>query len=231
MAIAFDAGSVGDTASGTSLTFSHTCSGLNRILALTIATWRATPTPAPTVTATYNGVAVDTLSSTLPFNFASSFARITMLALKAPTTGANNVVITASATCEIIASSVSYTGVDQTTPFGTPSSTSVGVGTGSITQNISSAVGDLVIDGLIGYDMGTETPGANQTSRAPNDNTTVTNSTFMSEEAGVATTTMSWSWTGTSEAAAQIAVNMNAAGASAALSGTVTASITEADIV
>jgi hypothetical protein len=210
MAIAFNAASTGETGSGPSLTVSHACSGSDRVLVVTVSTWTTTD-PAPTPTATYNGVSMTQITThAFPFTLVDSFARITMFRLVAPATGANDIVIS-SATAEIVLSAASYTGVDQTTPFDTPSATDINQPTSTISQVISSETGDMVIDGIIGFDMGTVSAGAGQTQRAANNNGGTVNSTFMSEEAGAASVTMSDSWTNAIEDVGQIAVNMNAA--------------------
>jgi hypothetical protein len=103
-----------------------------------------------------------------------------------------------------------YYNVNQTTPFDTPGKAS-GSGT-SLSQNITSAANDLVVD-FIGVNDGTTTltVGGGQTERPPNYGVGGSGGARAggSEEAGAATVTMSWSWTGT-QRSSQVAVNLNA---------------------
>lgn len=106
MAIAFDA-ATGSSTTGTSLTYSHTCSGSNRALIVHYVT----DTSNDLVTGvTYNGVAMSFIG-----RVQSPSSRWTgIYYLAAPATGANNVVISASGSAYLEASSASYTGVKQT---------------------------------------------------------------------------------------------------------------------
>ena len=215
MAIAFDAGSQGDSGSATSLTVSHTCTGSDRILLVSVGTWDGVGVPVvPTVT--YNAVSM-TQVATLLFG-SSGDQRLTMFRLVAPATGANNIVVSASSASDIVMAATSYTGVDQTTPLGTPG-TDTSPSDTEVTQALTSETGDLVIDCVAWYNQSI-TVGSGQTARVTNDNGASLDSVAMSDEAGATSVTMSWSWT-TGEWAAQIAANMNAAsaGSDIALSG------------
>src|SRR3990167_10508461 len=133
MAIAIDATSQGETASGASLTIAHTCTGTNRVLYLAVYTFNS-PTPS-TVTATYAGTGMTALGNTVLGS--ENKERLTVLRLIAPATGANNIVITPSINpSEIAMAAVSWTGVDQTTPFDTASLTAPDAGT-AVSQTIS----------------------------------------------------------------------------------------------
>lgn len=106
MAIAFDTTTTSSLwSSVTSITFSHTCSGSDRMLF--VAT--ANNTGANISGVTYNGVAMTqiwTINNAAP-------SKMYFWYLIAPATGANNITVTATGTCSIIAKSVSYTGVKQ----------------------------------------------------------------------------------------------------------------------
>ena len=127
MAIAFDASSIRtqDSGGGTTSTWSHTCTGSDRILfvGVTVGT-------GMTVSGvTYNGVSM-TQVATLALGGAV-FNNGYIFRLVAPATGANNIVVTASADTFIYAAATSYTGVDQTTPIdvsGTNSTTGTSLG-------------------------------------------------------------------------------------------------------
>jgi hypothetical protein len=104
MAIAFDAVSESWTNSGTSLTWSHTCSGSDRILWVSVMTLSTR-----TVTGvTYNGVSLTSLTRS------SGSQPMQLWYLIAPATGANNIVVSINSTASFIyTSAASYTGVNQ----------------------------------------------------------------------------------------------------------------------
>lgn len=107
MAIANDSFTNGAFTSGTTHTFSHTCSGTDRILY--VHAFINTTTDRVTGV-TYNGT-----SMTLLHKFSPAAGRyLYVFALINPDTGANNVVISASASVAIGGNAVSYTGVSQT---------------------------------------------------------------------------------------------------------------------
>lgn len=110
MAIAFDAetGAFTNSSSG-SLTFSHTCTGSNRALYVAVCTSAAT-----TVTGiTYAGAAM-TLVDSYTATGQDAITDNTLYMLIAPASGANDVIVTASASGHIIyAQAASYTGAAQ----------------------------------------------------------------------------------------------------------------------
>lgn len=112
MAIAFDAATGPNySASGTTNTFAHTCTGSDRILFVVAA--HHNTVPASSVTGiTYAGVAM-----TLLRTYQSSNAKFDLYYLVAPATGSNNVVITMDISDASIGIAASYTGVDQTSPI------------------------------------------------------------------------------------------------------------------
>ena len=117
MAIAFDAFTAGTTGSGqSSITFSKTCTGADRFLIVSVTTFNfSSGTPSPT--ATYNGVTMTIVAqNVVAFNVNNW--RVHQFYLKAPASGANNVVVTATTgTGWFRAVASSYTGVDQTSPL------------------------------------------------------------------------------------------------------------------
>jgi hypothetical protein len=122
MAIALDLDSNANSGSTTvsSLIWSHTCSGANRILLVGIA---YTGSSATISSVTYNGVAMTALFGT-PIA-ATSALHVQIFYLLAPATGANNIVVTPSITASIYGGAASFTGVDQSAP----SNTNSGIGT------------------------------------------------------------------------------------------------------
>lgn len=146
MAVAFDAvgpSSAGATAAGaTSVTFAHTCTGSNTLLIVGTAVG-VNGTPA--TSATYAGVTMTSLGKVSTNNQASGF--VEMWYLVAPATGTNNVIITSGAGADFSAGSISFTGVDQTTPVGTPV-TSFGDGgvTAPAATVTGTTTGNMVVD-------------------------------------------------------------------------------------
>jgi hypothetical protein len=196
MAIALDA--YATSAGNSPLTFAHTVAGTDRVLLVGVVTDSTATSPS----VTYNGVSMTLIAETASFTIDGLTTDVSLFRLVAPATGANNVVVTGGL-CTAYARS--YTGVDQTTPVENGAAT-----TGAtVSQNIGSATGDLVVD-VIGYHWA-EAPaaGANQTAFAAQEGN---NSTIRgSSEPGAASVTMSWGTVGTVNAG-QVAVNVKAAG-------------------
>jgi hypothetical protein len=109
MAIAFDAATDGGTATGTSLTFSHTCgAGSDRLLLVGING------DLVGVNDDITGVTYAGVSMTLVAKITATTARYQYLYyLLNPATGANNVVISCTNSHFLGATSASYTGVSQ----------------------------------------------------------------------------------------------------------------------
>lgn len=108
MAIARDATSQGNVNPGTSLTVSHVCTGSNLLLLVHVLTNNTNEAIITGVT--YNGVSMTKIKTqvsetTLRYGY--------IYGLLAPSTGANNVVVSASSSSVIGAQCVSYTGVKQ----------------------------------------------------------------------------------------------------------------------
>ena len=154
MAIAFDAVSHGVDGSGTSLSWSHTCTGSNLILFVA-----ALVDTSHTVTSvTYNGVAMTQIASV------DAWTRTALYYLVAPATGTNTVTITASGNNPIYGRATSYTGASQT---GVPDSFSTNTGTGTTSLNLTTTVvaNNSWLVGCIGNDSNTQTAGSNTTIR------------------------------------------------------------------
>lgn len=204
MAIAFDAAT---TAVGTDdLTFAHTVSGALRILIVSIGMRSDTGVGRNDIgSVTYGGVSMTRLDTQQ-----KNALDVYLYYLVAPATGANNVIVDVNpryAGCNIAAVAASYTGVNQVTPLGTQAKT--GVTTTSMSVNVSSATGELVVDAAGKLNTDVLNVGADQTQRGQNGGGTggAHARAAISDEAGAATTTMSWSWTNSVDAAV-IAVPM-----------------------
>lgn len=111
MAIAFDT-STGTDGNGTTLTFSHTCTGSNLILFVSAGT---NVSGSIISGVTYNGVALTNIN--LSGTGIGSLWKTSLWYLVAPATGANNVVITGTITGRIAGASASYTGALQISPI------------------------------------------------------------------------------------------------------------------
>ena len=200
----FDAATTGTAANAGSLTFSHSvgAAGTNRLLIVAVSIDNRTVSGV-----TYNGVAMTSVGS------ATNGKQIShMWRLIAPATGANNVVVTLSGGGDdIIAVATSYTGVDQTTPLGTPATATGTSTTASVT--VTSATNELVVDS-VSSNLGTLTVDASQTQRG--NAVAGDNQGGASEEAGAASVVMSWT-IGSSSAWASVGVGIKGV---AALTGT-----------
>lgn len=111
MAIAFDASASGNNAGASSLTIAHTCTGSDRLLLVGVFC-QETPTSYDVVTGvTYNGVAMTQLAK---IDCGIAVQGVYLYGLLAPATGANNIVVSASTTTDVLElKSLSYTGVKQ----------------------------------------------------------------------------------------------------------------------
>ncbi len=122
-AIVFDATADSGATAGTSLTFSHTMSAsANGYLLVGVSTTGGVDPSG----VTYNSVAMTKLVSAS----LSTTVTVSIWGLKAPATGANNVVISIAASQDIVGGSVSFTGAIQTDPAGNDLSSETGT-TGS----------------------------------------------------------------------------------------------------
>jgi hypothetical protein len=177
--------------SAATVTQSHTVGTTqgNRILVVGVSFRSAAAQSVSTIT--YGGQSLTRLS----FTNTGTYHRAELWYLVNPPTGANNVVVTFSASVAYIVGISSYYNVHQTTPFGT-AATATGNST-SASVAVTSAVGDLVVD-VVEKNKDNEaiTAGANQTQRWNRVNSTsgLDNIGAGSSEAGAATVTMSWSW-------------------------------------
>lgn len=108
MAIAFDAVSNGTAASSTSITWSHTCTGSDRILVVSVEGGTTSTTDVTSVT--YNSVS---LTKAVAYNNNENRASYLWI-LVAPATGANDVVVTKTSSDYMAVGAMSYTGASQT---------------------------------------------------------------------------------------------------------------------
>ncbi|MDP2632263.1 MAG: hypothetical protein Q8P25_00880 [Candidatus Curtissbacteria bacterium] len=180
--LAFDAVANSTCTACSSLTYSHTTSGSNRLLLVFVG---FDDFPANITDVTYGGV-----SLTFVDGQTVGGRRIELWRLIAPATGANDVVASFSANTAILAGSMSYAGVNQTTPLGTAAKAS-GVST-SASVDVSSGTGEIVADGVLGVFAQPQsfTVGGGQTERWNQEQGDMDQAG--STEPGATTVTMSW---------------------------------------
>ena len=167
-------------------TWSHTCSGTDRLLRVTTSHFDSSDTIS---SITYNGVALTAVPGGSTNN---GQYYVTAYYLIAPDTGTHDIVVTVTGSVfDFGAGAISYTDAHQTTPLGTAVTATGTSTTPSVT--VSSAADELVDDGLVIIHGGTLSVGAGQTQRW----NAIASSGFIkyagSTEGGAASTTMSWS--------------------------------------
>lgn len=192
----------GQSNSTSTLTFSHTVStGSDRLLMVGVSTGASysNGTNASTVNSvTYGGVTMTLVGSVN----ANGNVRTFMYALVNPSVGTANVIVNTSASRPIVAGATSFTGVHQTTPYGTfySNSTTSSVSSASI-SGISSASNELVYD-VLAVDVDNSTPGILYEAGGQAEQWNLRGATTRrvsgagSTKTGSVSTTMSWTWSG-----------------------------------
>jgi hypothetical protein len=212
MAVAFDAvgpSSAGTNSVGSPLTWTHTASGSNRAVIVGISQ-NNNVYVAGEVTVTYGGTAMTFLGERPTDDQPSGAAQL--FGLVNPPTGAQTVSAQHSTgTYGFIGGSISFTGVDQTTPFGT-AVTAAGDNSGGSTPptaSVSSASGNMVVDVVV---YGSALSGATGTLQWMDnvDSSTGANNAAQSTYAGASSVTVGYNptnkdWWGL------VAVSINAA--------------------
>lgn len=185
MALAVDAVSTASGSGTGPFSWSHTCSGSDRLLFVAVSHYHVSSTVSGV---TYNSVAMTAVPSGSTNN--GQFF-VTLYYLIAPASGSNTVSVSTSAVYDIGVAAISFTGGHQTTPIGTAVTATGSSTTPSVVA--SSAADEIVLDALTIVHSGTLSVGADQTSRW----NAATGNAFIkmagSTEPGVASTTMSWS--------------------------------------
>lgn len=185
--IVFDAATEGTEVSSDTQTVSHTTGSGSKRLLLAIVAWNGTATVS---SVTYNSIA---LTSTTAANSPYSNHKTQIWYLVAPSTGANNLVVTLSASSALNTAVVTYTGVDQTTPVENVTSSSNDINTMAVT--VTSAVGDLAF-AAVHRSGGTLVPDAGQTERFNAFDSAIL---FAGgDKTGAASVTLTWTTSGTS---------------------------------
>lgn len=152
MAVAFDAvgpssagQSLAITVSSSSTSWSHTCTGSNRILIVGIAIGAGLNDGTTALACTYNSVSMTSLGL-VHNNAPDHIGFVQMFGLIAPATGANTVLATWTGadtnSGSFNAGSLSFTGCDQVTGWGTAQTASGQSHTSSVA--VTAATGDMV---------------------------------------------------------------------------------------
>ena len=193
MAIAFDAASTAKTGSGTSLSWSHTCTGTNR--ALIVGITHASGTIYATAI-TYNGIALS--KSVLQTKGGNGGVAAELWYLLAPASGANTISITFNtSTSGSIGGACSFTGADQS--FIGVSASQAFDGVAPVSLPITTTRDNSFIVDVMGQGSGgTVTAGGSQTQRW-NDLQSVTGAGSTKQIVSAGATTMSWTWSGSAK--------------------------------
>lgn len=164
MAIALDATST-TSATNTSLTLAHTCTGANRILWVSVGVQSNDSTDYVTGV-TYNGVAMT--RAVAIFSGTSNLCGQYLYVLFAPATGNNSIVVSLSQSKTIYATGMSYTGAAQTnTPDATASAfTTIGSSSTVSTTFSVSATGCWIVSGCSDEQVGSPIPNSGLTARS-----------------------------------------------------------------
>ncbi len=166
--------------------WSHTVNtSSNRILIVGISMGATLPSAHPTVT--YGGVALTKLSG-IPGE-GSNATTTYLYYLVSPLSGANNVIVTNKdlSTVNFACGSISYSGVNQDTPWGTAVTGKGADSTPTIT--VTSAIGDVVVAVLSAEGISTIAPGAGETEQWDDNLTSITGGGYT--QAGAASVVMS----------------------------------------
>ncbi len=186
MALAKDATSSTHGQGVSSLSWSHTCTGSNRLILVHSGT---NGTPVSTTGVTYNSVAL-----TSRWSDSRNWTAASGWSLVAPATGANTVAITLSAAEDsAFGQAISYTDAHQTTPHGT-AQVANGISSAVVVPTVSSATGEIVVGFVMSSDTSL-TSGASQTAEI-SDLNFASDSAQTDSEAGAASVDITWTAAG-----------------------------------
>lgn len=176
MSVAFNAVTTSSTnfnGATSSLTFSHTASGTNRVLLVSVRTRHSNNTAGKATGVTFDGV-VMTLHR--EFQFQSSvgnFLTLQVWRLVAPTTSAANVVVTMTGSPnEGNAVALSFTNVNQTTPIEAAQDTSSSTQITNATATVTTVTANAMVVSFVYSQAGSGTLNAGPTQRDQTNYTT-----------------------------------------------------------
>jgi hypothetical protein len=186
--------------------YTHTAgSGSNTVALILIGYQDSTPGTISSVT--YGGVACTALQTELEGGDLTSNIFAALYIKKGVTAGGATVQVNFSETMNIVKiTTITYHNVDQTTSTGTVATTANLSGTAQPSTDVTSAVGELVVDVMVSGPR-TVTVHASQTERS-NFGNDGNFTAATSEEAGAATVSMDWTIGGTSTGWRQIGVSL-----------------------
>ncbi len=184
--LAIDTTSSSAGANVASLSWSHTVSGVNRLLVVGVS--KRSYNSVTSVT--YNGVAL-TKSGAVQAG-SGDFSRSELWYLVNPPTGTNTIVVTPGGNDWMQTGAISFTGANQITPLGIFASNFGGSGVTSASVNVTSAPGEIVVDALTFWNTTTDaTKGASQTLQWSTSSDNAWNGRG-STQSGANSVTMSW---------------------------------------
>ena len=125
-----------------SVTYSHTCNGSDRVLVVFVTNYAGAVTVSGI---TYNGTALTQVGTRISYN--SSTRWVTAWVLIAPASGANNVVVTLSGTDYVRTMATSLTGAYQTTQPNANSSLA-STASGTINQSVTTTNTNMLLWGV-----------------------------------------------------------------------------------
>jgi len=189
----------------TSLNWDHTCSGTNRLLIVVVGFSAAVDTGKSITSVTYGAATMTSFGAVHCGGGTAGFVEMFWLI---PAAGTDTITVTASTTVGLEAGSVSFNGVDQGTPTQNLTTANTPSPSTSPSLVISSAVGNMVIDGEAN---GSNIPVSTQTAQwaVASSNSTRAGNAGSSTAAGAASVTMGY--TTTSDHWGMIAVDIVAA--------------------
>ena len=194
MAVAHESNGAGGTGNSVaSVSWSHTIGGSDRFLVIVIGYFR-TPSATGMDLVTVGGAPAFCIGRSIN----DSYYSCEVWGFVAPPTGAQTVVATwPFDALDIAANSSNYTGVDETFPYGV-----VAIANGldaTPTVDVTSASGELVVDGIYHDHTDTLTVDGSQSEKWQQDPPSNDGTTAHSTQAGDTSVTMSWSLSGSEE--------------------------------
>lgn len=210
VAIAHNTTTSGSNSFGSSVSFAHTTTGIDKALVVGVLFRSSTLTITGV---THNGNALTLVSGSLISGSGLTLALYCILNPDA----SGDVVISLSGSTNCIGIANSYTGVHQSTPLGTAVTNGV-ITTGSTTTiNLSSASGELCVDIFGNRNADTPSITGGQTARGSVDSASQMNAA-MSEEAGAVSVDMSWGMATSGIAKGQVGVPLKPSGVAPSVS-------------
>lgn len=159
--IAYDTASNSGYQTAATYSWSHTCTGLNRFLRVSVSMLSVLGSSVSGIT--YAGVALSFIGAVAS---ASGAIRIELWGLAAPRTGSNSIAVTLSTALDSVGGAASYANVDQTSSTEAfNSATATNVGAADATVTVTTVTPNAWVDDVVASDDTSITVGAGQTER------------------------------------------------------------------